>query len=102
MPDTNLYDILVERGFVYQCTDEDGLRDILCRKTISGYIGFDPTADSLHVGSLVPIMALVHMQRCGHRPVVIVGAGTAMVGDPSGKTEMRQMLNLERINRNSA
>jgi len=98
---TNAYDVLQQRGFIYQCTDDDGLRKLLGEKHISCYIGFDPTATSLHVGSLVPIMALVHLQRAGHRPILIVGGGTAMVGDPSGRTEMRRMLTLEQIARNA-
>jgi len=98
----NVYDILKERGFLYQVTDEKGLRNRLQKKKISCYIGFDPTAESLHVGTLVPIMVLLHMQKAGHRPIAIVGGGTVMVGDPSGKTEMRQMLSLEQIARNSS
>ncbi len=97
----NVFDILNERGFVAQSTDNDALREYLSRES-SCYIGFDPTADSLHVGSLVPIMALAHMQREGHRPVVLVGGGTGLVGDPSGRTEMRQLLGLEQIAGNVA
>ena len=100
MAERNVYDVLKERGFLYQTTDDEGLRELL-EKPVTCYIGFDPTADSLHVGSLVPIMALVHMQRHGHRPIAIVGGGTAMVGDPSGKSEMRQLLTRERIVANS-
>ncbi|MBW1708699.1 MAG: tyrosine--tRNA ligase [Deltaproteobacteria bacterium] len=96
----NLYDILLERGFIYQSTDENDLRDLLDREQVKIYIGFDPTADSLHVGSLIPVMSLAWAQRTGHRPIVIVGGGTAMVGDPSGKTEMRQMISLEEIAHN--
>lgn len=92
----NVFDILKERGFVAQSTDNDALRDYLAREATC-YIGFDPTADSLHVGSLVPIMALAHMQREGHRPVVLVGGGTGLIGDPSGRTEMRRFLSLELI-----
>ncbi len=92
----NVFDTLKERGFVAQSTDEGSLRDVL-QKPVSCYIGFDPTADSLHIGSLVPILALAHMQRCGHRPLVLVGGGTGLVGDPSGKTEMRKLLTLELI-----
>lgn len=95
----NALDVLTERGFVEQVTDRDALRQRL-GQPITCYIGFDPTADSLHVGSLVPIMALVHMQRAGHRPIVLVGGGTGMVGDPSGRTEMRQMLTKEQIEYN--
>lgn len=96
----NFYDILAERGFVYQCTGENALRKLLNEKPIKVYIGFDPTADSLHVGSLIPIMSLAWAQRCGHIPIAIVGGGTAMVGDPSGKTESRRMLSREQIRNN--
>jgi tyrosyl-tRNA synthetase len=95
----NVFDILNERGFVAQSTEPDELKRYLSEPS-SCYIGFDPTADSLHVGSLVPIMALAHMQREGHRPIVLVGGGTGLVGDPSGKTEMRQLLTLELIQQN--
>ena len=88
------------RGFFQQCTDEAGLADLLARETVTAYIGFDPTADSLHVGSLLPILGLVHLQRHGHRPIAIAGGGTALVGDPSGKTELRQMLTREQIDAN--
>jgi tyrosyl-tRNA synthetase len=97
----NIYDILKERGFVEGVTDEDGVRDLLGSKKITCYIGFDPTASSFHVGSLIPIMSLVHMQRAGHRPIPLLGGGTVLVGDPSGKTEMRQLLTLEEIEENA-
>jgi tyrosyl-tRNA synthetase len=97
----NVFEILKERGFVAQATDGEDLKGYLS-KPAACYIGFDPSADSLHVGSLVPIMALVHMQRHGHRPIVLVGGGTGLVGDPSGKTEMRQLLTVERIELNVA
>ncbi len=90
------------RGFFQQCTDETGLADLLERETVTAYIGFDPTADSLHIGSMLPIMGLVHLQRHGHKPIAIAGGGTAMVGDPSGKSELRQMLTLEQIDANLA
>ncbi|UCE82184.1 MAG: tyrosine--tRNA ligase [Deltaproteobacteria bacterium] len=96
---TNAYDILEERGFIDQSTDANACRELL-GKPVTCYIGFDPTAASLHVGSLLPIMSLAHMQRCGHRPIALVGGGTALVGDPSGKTEMRQMLSREEIDEN--
>lgn len=89
---SNAYDTLETRGFIRQVTHPDVLRDRLAQGALSFYIGFDPTASSFHVGNLLPIMAMLHMQRAGHRPIVILGGGTAMVGDPSGKTEMRQML----------
>ena len=95
-----VYDVFVERGFIEQVTDEVKLRDLLKGRTTC-YIGFDPTASSLHVGSLVPIMSLAHMQRHGHQPIALVGGGTGLVGDPSGKTEMRQILSLEEIAQNA-
>jgi len=88
----NVYEELKQRGFIEQVTNDQEIPKLLSKNKISCYIGFDPTADSLHVGSLVPIMALAHMQRFGHRPIVLVGGGTALIGDPSGKTEMRKML----------
>lgn len=93
----NVYHTLRERGFLYQTTDDQALEKLLGTQEVACYIGFDATADSLHVGSLVPIMGLVHMQRCGHRPIALLGGGTTLVGDPSGKTEMRQILTLEQI-----
>jgi tyrosyl-tRNA synthetase len=96
----NVYDILNERGFVEQATDEYVLRELLDRP-VSCYIGFDPTAKSLHVGSLLPIMSLAHMQRQGHRPIAVVGAGTALVGDPSGKDEARPVMTREEIGANA-
>lgn len=96
----NVYDILEERGFIDQVTDAAAVRRVLENPTTC-YIGFDPTAPSLHVGSLIPIMSLAHMQRAGHRPVALVGGGTAMVGDPSGRTEMRRMLSREEIDANA-
>jgi tyrosyl-tRNA synthetase len=93
----NVFRILKERGFIYQTTDDDALEKLLGRKKVTCYIGFDATADSLHIGSLVPIMGLVHMQNCGHRPIALLGGGTTLVGDPSGKTEMRKLLSKEQI-----
>lgn len=98
----NFYDVMAERGLVAQCTDsDDGIRKRLSRP-VTAYCGFDPTADSLHIGSLVPIMGLAHLQRSGHRPVVLVGGATGLVGDPSGKTEARQMLTEQTIRDNAA
>jgi tyrosyl-tRNA synthetase len=88
----NVYDELKERGFVAQVSDEAAVRKMLGEGPATFYVGFDSTATSLHAGSLVPIMAMVHIQRAGHRAIAVVGSGTTMVGDPSGKTEMRQML----------
>jgi tyrosyl-tRNA synthetase len=118
----NVYGVLEERGFIEQSTEAAACRQLLenpstcyigfdptapaaCRQLLENpstcYIGFDPTASSLHVGSLLPIMSLAHMQRSGHRPIALVGGGTALVGDPSGKTEMRQMLSREEIDTNA-
>jgi tyrosyl-tRNA synthetase len=97
----SVLDILKERGFVDAQTHEKELEDFLNTPGGSCYIGFDPTASSLHVGSLVPIMSLAHMQRNGHRPIAVVGGGTGMVGDPSGKTEMRKILSYELLEENA-
>src|SRR4029077_10706867 len=96
----SLLDELSWRGMVYQHTD--GLADALATGEVSGYVGFDPTAPSLHIGSLVPVMGLAHLQRAGHRPVALVGGGTGMIGDPSGKTTERQLLTPEQVAANSA
>jgi len=96
----NVFHIFEDRGFIEQATDRELVRELLENPTTC-YIGFDPTAKSLHVGSLLPIMSLVHMQRAGHRPIGVVGGGTGLVGDPSGKTEMRNILKLEEINENA-
>ena len=93
---------LVERGFLHQCTDLEALDAAAASGCVTGYIGFDATADSLHVGSLIQIMMLRHMQRTGHRPVVLMGGGTTRVGDPSGKDKSRQLLSSERIAANIA
>ncbi|MDE2333407.1 MAG: tyrosine--tRNA ligase [Rhodospirillales bacterium] len=90
------------RGFLHQCTDEEGLAAALRAGTVSAYVGFDCTADSLHVGNLVGIMNLRLLQRCGHRPVPLMGGGTTKIGDPSGKDESRQMLTPEKIAENMA
>jgi len=88
----NVYDELKERGFLAQVSDEEAVREMLGGEPVTFYVGFDSTAVSLHAGSLVPIMAMVHLRRAGHRAIAVVGGGTTLVGDPSGKTEMRQML----------
>src|ERR1700704_957215 len=95
----SLLDELSWRGMVYQHTD--GLADALATDSVSAYAGFDPTADSLHVGHLVPVMGLAHLQRAGHRPVALVGGGTGMIGDPSGKTTERQLVSEDEIAKNS-
>lgn len=97
----NLIDILKERGFIEQTTHDEALKNYLETEQTTCYIGFDPTASSLHVGSLVPIMSLAHMQRHGHRPIALIGGGTGLVGDPSGKTEMRKLLTPEMVEQNA-
>ena len=97
----NVLNILKERGFIEQTTHDKELYEYLESDDVTCYIGFDPTASSLHVGSLVPIMSLAHMQRSGHRPIALVGGGTGLVGDPSGKTEMRQLLTSEIVDENA-
>src|SRR5437762_13165015 len=91
----SLLDELSWRGMVYQHTD--GLADALATGEVSAYVGFDPTASSLHLGHLVPVMGLAHLQRAGHRPVALVGGGTGMIGDPSGRTSERQPLSEDEI-----
>ncbi|HBG17179.1 MAG TPA: tyrosine--tRNA ligase, partial [Firmicutes bacterium] len=90
----NAFDLFKERGFFKQVTHEEELRKVLGEQMVLAYVGFDPTADSLHVGHLMGIMALAHLQRAGHRPVALVGGGTVMIGDPSGRTELRKMLSV--------
>ena len=95
-----VYDVFIERGFIEKVTDEEKVPNIV-EGRVTCYIGFDPTASSFHVGNLVPIMSLAHMQRHGHQPIALVGGGTGLVGDPSGKDEMRQILTYEEINKNA-
>lgn len=97
----SVYDILLERGFIEQTTHEEEIKELLKNKKVSFYIGFDPTADSLTVGHFLTVMAMAHMQRAGHRPIVLVGGGTAMIGDPTGKADLRKMMTVETIKHNS-
>ena len=97
----HILDILKERGFIAQTTFEEDLYKQLERESTTFYVGFDPTADSLHFGHFIPILAMAHMQRAGHRPIALVGGGTAMVGDPSGKTDMRKMMSVETVQQNA-
>ena len=98
----NVYDVLMERGFIEQCTDPDKVRELLGKESVTFYIGFDATADSLTAGHFLTIMAMMHMQRAGHRPIALIGGGTTMIGDPSGKSDMRTMMTRETIDRNAA
>ena len=93
----NVLDILRERGYVQQLTHEHEIAELLATEKITFYIGFDPTADSLHVGHFLGMMVMAHMQQAGHRPVCLIGGGTTMVGDPSGKTDMRKMMTQDEI-----
>ena len=96
----NVYDVLKDRGYLKQFTDEEAIKKLLGEEKITFYIGFDPTADSLHVGHFIAMMFMAHMQKFGHRPIALVGGGTAMVGDPSGRTDMRTMMTKETIAHN--
>lgn len=96
----NVYDILKERGFIEACTHEDEVKELLGKESVTFYIGFDPTADSLTAGHFLTIMAMSHMQKAGHRPIALVGGGTTRIGDPSGKTDMRKMMSVEQIDKN--
>ncbi|HMM05974.1 MAG TPA: tyrosine--tRNA ligase [Clostridiales bacterium] len=96
----SVFDTLAERGYIEQCTHEDEIKELLEKEKVTFYIGFDPTADSLHVGHFIQIMVMIHMQQAGHRPIALLGGGTAMVGDPSGRTDLRQMMTVETIDSN--
>lgn len=96
----NVFDVLKERGFLAQCTHEEEVRNLLGEKKVTFYIGFDPTADSLHAGHFIALMAMSWMQKFGHRPICLVGGGTGTVGDPSGRSDLRQVLTDETIEHN--
>ncbi len=96
----NIFDVLKERGFIKQTVFEEDLYELLGKESVPFYIGFDPTADSLHIGHYIPIMAMAWMQRYGHKPVALIGGGTAMIGDPSGRSDMRSMMTKETIAHN--
>jgi len=98
----NAYDVLEERGLIKQVTFPEELRELMGKESLTFYIGFDPTADSLHIGHYVALMTMAHMQRAGHRPIALLGGGTAMIGDPSGKTDMRRMLTREELDHNAS
>ena len=96
----SVFDTLKERGYLEQCTHEEEIRELLESGPVKFYIGFDPTADSLHIGHFIQIMVMAHMQRAGHIPVALIGGGTTMIGDPSGRSDMRQVMTQERIAQN--
>ena len=96
----NAFDILTERGYIKQTTHETEIKELLAKESISFYIGFDPTADSLHIGHFIAMMFMSHMQKAGHRPIALVGGATALIGDPSGRTDMRKMLTKDDIAHN--
>ncbi|MFZ5989790.1 MAG: tyrosine--tRNA ligase [Bacillota bacterium] len=98
---SSVFETLKERGFIAQITHEEPVKQLLENQSVTFYIGFDPTADSLHVGHFLQMVVMAHMQRAGHRPIAIVGGGTAMVGDPTGKTDMRKMMTREEIQHNA-
>ncbi|MBE7083725.1 MAG: tyrosine--tRNA ligase [Clostridiales bacterium] len=100
MEKKNVFDVLKERGFIKQTIFEDELYEKLGSESVPFYIGFDPTADSLHIGHYIPIMAMAWMQKFGHKPIALFGGGTGMIGDPSGRSDMRQMMTIETINHN--
>ena len=99
---SSILDTLKERGFVSQCSNEEGLRKLLDTEQVTFYIGFDPTAKSLQVGNLMQLMYMSHLQKAGHRPIMLIGGGTTRIGDPSGKSEMRRILPVETIAENAA
>lgn len=94
------FDVLQSRGYVEWCNAEDRLREVMDEGMITAYVGFDPTADSLHVGHLIPLMALAWLQRAGHRPIALAGGGTGLIGDPSGKSRERNLITVEEVRRN--
>ena len=96
----NVFDVLQERGFIKQSIYTEELYDLLGKESVPFYVGFDPTADSLHIGHYIPIMAMAWMQRYGHKPIALFGGGTGMIGDPSGRSDMRQMMTVETIKHN--
>jgi len=97
----SVFETLQERGFIQQLTHEDEIKELLAKEKITFYIGFDPTADSLHVGHFLGMMVMAHMQRAGHRPICLLGGGTAMIGDPTGKSDMRRMMTADDIQNNA-
>lgn len=102
MEKVNAYDLLTERGFIAQATHPEELRDLFDKERVTFYCGFDPTADSLHVGHFIQFMVMRHLQNLGHRPLILLGGGTGMIGDPSGRSDMRRVMTIEEIDANCA
>ena len=100
MKKMSLFQEFKDRGMIAQCTNEEAVAKLLDNEKVTFYIGFDPTADSLHIGHFIQMKIMAHMQRAGHTPIAIFGGGTAMIGDPSGKNDMRRMMTKEEINSN--
>ena len=100
MENKNIYEVLKERDLIKQIIYENEFKDLVKDKKISLYLGIDPTADSIHIGHFIPLMLMSYFQKCGHKPIILVGGGTALIGDPSGKTDMRKMLTKEDISKN--
>ncbi len=98
--ETNIYDVLSERGYIAQCTHPEEVRKLLSKPGVTFYIGFDPTADSLHAGHFIQVMIMAHMQKAGHRPIALMGGGTGMIGDPSGRSDLRKMMTRETVQHN--
>ena len=98
---TNVYDILLERGFIEQTTHEQEIKELLGKEKVTFYIGFDATADSLTAGHFLTVMAMMHMQKAGHKPIALLGGGTTMIGDPTGKSDMRTIMTKEIIQHNA-
>lgn len=98
---SNVFGVLKDRGFLAQVTHEDEVKELLGKEPVTFYIGFDPTANSLHVGHFIQVMVMMHMQKAGHRPIVLIGGGTGMVGDPTCKTDMRKMMTVDIVKENS-
>ncbi|MGD9568394.1 MAG: tyrosine--tRNA ligase [Sedimentibacter sp.] len=101
MEQRNVFDVLKERGYIEQCTHEEEIRELLGKESVTFYIGFDPTADSLHIGHFIQIMVMSIMQKHGHRPIALLGDGTTMIGDPSDRTGMRSIMTFETITQNA-
>ena len=100
MENKTLFDTLNERGYIYQCTNTEKVKEIINGKPMTFYLGIDPTADSLHIGHFFALMMFRYLQRAGHKGILVIGGATALIGDPSGKSDMRKMLTKEQVEKN--